>query len=169
MDSLDRPWIASWIALLLLFLQVGLANVLGRANRMTFGHTLGSHGTRRTEGELKVPIAGYFRSDTNKTADFVAHAFYGRQTHAWSALKASDSGISLGADLSPFSWLQQVVVCGSLRTSSSKKTRFLAKFDTYRAIQRVCNFNSKKVQATTVIVETIIVESLFSGFKRLWF
>ena len=94
--------------LLLQLIQVGLANVLGRADRITFGHTLGSHGTRRTEGELKVPIAGYFRSDTNKTADFVAHAFYGKQTHPWSALKASDSGISLGADLSPFSWLQQV-------------------------------------------------------------
>ena len=144
---------------MLSFLQVGLANVLGRADRVTLGHTLGSHGTRRTEGELKVPIAGYFRSDTNKTADFVAHAFYGRQTHAWSALKASDSGISLGADLSPFSWLQQVVVCGSLRTSSSKKTRFLAKIRYVQGYSKSMQFYSKKVAATTVIVETIIVES----------
>ena len=56
----------------------------------------------------QVPITGYFRSDTNKTADFLARVFYGKRQHAWSGLKASDTGVILGVVLSPFSWLQQV-------------------------------------------------------------
>jgi len=87
--------------------RIGLANTLGRADRITLGQTVGSHGTKKIEAGIKVPITGYFKSDTNKTADFLFRVFSGKEQHAWSGLKASEAGFYVGAILSPFSWLQQ--------------------------------------------------------------
>lgn len=87
--------------------RIGLANTLGRADKITLGQTIGSHGTKKIEAGIKVPITGYFKSDTNKTADFLFRFFSGKEQHVWSGLKASEAGMYVGAILSPFSWLQQ--------------------------------------------------------------
>jgi len=90
-----------------LITRIGLANTLGRADVISLGQTIGTHGTKRIEAGIKVPITGYFKSDTNKTANFLVRVFSGNEQHVWSGLKASEAGMYVGAILSPFSWLQQ--------------------------------------------------------------
>lgn len=92
--------------------NVGMPNMIGLGERLQTTWKLGSGGSNEVSLNYKVPIhSNILRRLTNGHCDssFIASLYRMQQKMTWSSLQATYQGFSMSANLSPKSWLQQLV------------------------------------------------------------